>query len=443
MRRLPILALALAAACGETVTVPEAPLDRLYRPTGLAVHEGRLLVASSNADLRFDFQRGGSVIALEPRSGPADVAMRVAGAERIPSFAGELVVADAAACGLAGPSLALVPVRGDDAVFALELGPGGAVSCGSGCEVRLAGPFGDPSAAAVACGGGRARAFVGYLRGVDTAAWVSALDLRELERVRAGAPSGAPLVESAALGAGPVRGMAYDAVWDRLWVTGVATASPTPLRVVELAGGCSLGREPRDGGCPSRDVGAAALPRGLELRGIALSNLASNPAPEAERRVYLTARWYDPELAAAAGGRNDEAGGELVVADLVEAPAGVELRLVRRVPLFGNGAAAVRVLPPRAGQRDVVAVVVSDSGQLLVYDDETGARRWFGADLLGSGAPLVGRTPWGLAVQPLSTETARLFVGSFQEDVVTPIDVPLAAPATAQIAGRVGPEVLP
>jgi hypothetical protein len=461
VKRLLFSVLALAAACGETAKVPPAPLDRFYRPTGMAMHGERLLVASSNSDLRYDFDEGGSVLAVAPNAA-GSAAARLSGV-RIPSFAGDLAVADAAACGL-DTTLALVPVRGNDAVFALDLGADGTLSCGSGCEVPLSGPFGDPNAIVVACGGGRARAFVGYLRGVDSAAWVSAVDLEELLSVRAGNPSGAPVVESGTLGLGPVRGMAYDPLKERLWVTGVATSTPTPLRAIELGGGCSIERELRDGGCPRRTVATSALPAGLELRGIALSNAASNPpvAPGGAeaRRVYLTARAYDTEVAAAAGGRTDDRGGVLVIADLVEGVAGVELRVVRTIEPVGEGAAAVAVLPARPGQRDLVAVIASDSGDVLVYDDQTGELRRFARNA-STGAPLLGHAPWGLAVQPLpagagsavcgGAACARIFVGSFGESFVTAIDVPLDAPMSADFAATdakglpisIGPQVSP
>jgi hypothetical protein len=454
VQRLLFGVLALAAACSETARVPPAPVDRFYRPTGMAVHGERLLVASSNSDLRFDFDEGGSVIAVAPTTG-ADAATRIS-AVRIPSFAGELAVADAGDCGL-DTTLALVPVRGDDAVFAVDVAADGALSCGSRCEVPLSGRFGDPNAIVVACGADRARAFVGYLRGVDAVAWVSAIDLREL---RAATPSGAPLVESGTLGAGPVRGMAYDALKERLWVTGVATSAPTPLRAIELGGGCSIARDLRDGGCPRLSIATSALPAGLELRGIALSSEASNPAPAEPRRVYLTARRYETEVAASAGGRTTDLGGVLVVADLVEAAAGVELRVVRTIEEVGAGAAAVAVLPGRGPLiRDVVAAIASDSGDLVIYDDETGERRRFARDP-STGAPLLGRVPWSLAVQPLpegasavcgAAPCARIFVSSFEESFVTAIDVPLDAPTTADFAARgpdgllqrIGPEVSP
>jgi hypothetical protein len=448
VQRLLFGVLALAAACSETARVPPAPLDLFYRPTGMAVHGERLLVASSNSDLRYDFDEGGSVIAVAPTA-EGNAAARVS-AVRIPSFAGELAVADMSACGL-DTTLALVPVRGDDAVFALDVGVDGALSCGSRCEVPLSGRFGDPNAIVVACGADRARAFVGYLRGVDAVAWVSAIDLREL---RAATPSGAPLVESGTLGLGPVRGMAYDALKERLWVTGVATAVPTPLRAIELGGGCSIARDLRDGGCPRLAIATSALPAGLELRGIALSSEASNPAPDDARRVYLTARRYDTELAAIAGGRTNDLGGVLVVADLVEAAGTVELRVVRTIEGVGDGAAAVAVLPARPGRRDVVAAIASDSGDLVVYDDETGERARIARDP-STGAPLLGHVPWSLAVQPLpegaseiceaaapGAPCARIFVASFEESFVTAIDVPLDALMGADFAAT-GPDGLP
>ncbi len=127
LRRVAWFAVAFAAACGSAVNPDAGPLDRIYLPTGIAVHRtaagARLLVASSNADLRYDVDTGGAVIALDPSADPAVLH----GGVNLRSFVGDLVVArneDSAdpsfpepdACGasaLAAP-LALTVTRGSN-----------------------------------------------------------------------------------------------------------------------------------------------------------------------------------------------------------------------------------------------------------------------------------------------------------------------------------------
>ncbi|HEX8970823.1 hypothetical protein, partial [Oryzihumus sp.] len=78
-------------------------------------------------------------------------------------------------------------------------------------------------------------------------------------------------------------------------------------------------------------------------------------------------------------------------------------------------------------------MTATDDGVLAIYDDEAGAlARVFGRDQV-TGAPEVGRKPFGLAVQDLGTGVARVFVGSFGEAVISAVDVPLAAPDSARV----------
>lgn len=409
---------ALAVACGESAKTPSGPLDRIYRPTGLAVHDGRLLVASSNADLLYDDETGGSVIVLEPALDPAHIP--TGGALNVRSFAGDLVVADPVACGLPD-ALAIFATRGSNTLNTLRLSAEGRLSC-ERCGTPLSGVFSDPLAVAVACGPARASAFVGYLRAADGGAWITELDLATSLPLR-----------NASIGAGPVRAFAYDPGHDRLYLVGLATAAQTPLRWMQL-GGCTLGAAPASGGCSIGTVPIAALPTGIELRSIALAH-AFVGAPQ---RAFLTARRYDTTAARAAGGRTTDFGGVLLVVDLVEnALGGVDVRVVREVDMW-RGAQDVRVLPQRPGLRDIVAAIAVDDGIVTILDDETGVIKEF-RPVEGdsaTGAPVLGRQPYGLAVDPELVGTmARLYVGSYGENFVTPIDVPLDAPDATHFAG--------
>ena len=421
MRRLAWCAAALVVACGGTAKTEPGPLDRFHMPTGLAVDEGRLLVASSNADLLYDDATGGSVLALDPSS--LDT-VRVVGAVNVRSFAGDLAVANELGAAGSPSSLAVFATRGSNTLNVLRVGASAPVLSCERCGIPITGTYGDPLPAAVACGGGRARAFVSYLSAQHGAAWVSEVDL---------SPGSVGTVRTMSVGAGPVRGFAYDPTHDRLYLAGLATGSPTPLRWIELAG-CTVGAAAGAGACSIGQATFPSLPAGIELHSIALAH----PFPGAPQRAYLTARLYDVASAAVAGGRTTDYGGLLLVIDLLESSrGGVQPQVVRALSI-GRGAQDVRVLPARAGQRDVVVALAVGDGELWIYDDETLAVSVFGRPSASgaTGAPVLGHDPYGLAVDPdLVGTMGRVYVGSWRDSFVTPIDVPLDAPDRASFAG--------
>jgi hypothetical protein len=428
--------LALAAGCGENVRLDPGPRDRFYFPTSVGVIDHRLVVASSNSDLRYDDDTGGSLLAVDVVD-----PMTVAGAINVSSFAGELAIADPAdprsPCPVADPAsgaVAVLPVRGAALVYLARVAAAdGRLSC-DGCEVAVSGANrGDPFAVGLACGDGVAKAFVGYLRTAAGQAILTQIDLTRTDLSADGAVQHAGFTGiGGQIEIGQVRGIAYDASRKRLYLTRTASGSSTSLRWVDLANDCRIDKIGEVGGCRTGTTRSGAVPAGLELRGIALSSTAVSGAP---RRAYLSARIYDPVAAATAGVRIGDYDGLLLVVDLAEDLGGsLDFRIVDQIAI-GYGASDVRVLPPRAGKRDVVAALAADDGVLWIYDDETGGRVALGRDPV-TGAPLVGHVPSGLAVDPVALagsagEVARVYVGSFRENFVTPIDVPLDAPENA------------
>ena len=416
LRLAPLAAALLLAACGSEPRGASAPLDRFTFPTGLVQREGKLLVVSSDFDLNYARDDGGSLLQVDLAATPPAI---LPGGVRLPAFGGELAVAEPAACGVPAP-LALVPSRTSNQLFRVSL-EGGGLSCGPGCALSLEhGSLSEPYGVGLSCPvGGPPRAWVGYLRSPSTVAWLAMVDLL----------SGAwqPIEIG---GVGLPRSFAYDAERDRLFFTSTETGLSAPLRWLELGGGCTPGLAEVDGGCPVRQLDLYGFLRGAELHGIALSN----PQAGLSRRAYLSVRVYDAAVAAAIGGRPGyDIAGMLFVLDLEEGPYGdLRARLVRMIDV-GVGAAEVRVLPARAGKRDLVAMTATDDGVLAVYDDDAGAlARVFSRDAV-TGAPEVGRQPFGLAVQDLGAGVARLYVGSFERAYVTPVDVPLDSPDGAHL----------
>ena len=200
MRRLAFVALVVAAACGESTKPPPGPSDTFYKPIGLAVYGGKLIVASSNADLRYDDPTGGTVIAVDPSASPASLK----GTVNIRSFAGQVAIADPAVCPIANPdagALAIVPVRGDDVVYRIRTTADGALVC-NGCDTALSSTgWADAFTAGIACGPGIARAYVGYLRSSIGQAVFSQLDLTK-------GPGDPGFLQTASFGLGAVNARA-------------------------------------------------------------------------------------------------------------------------------------------------------------------------------------------------------------------------------------------
>lgn len=431
-RRLFLTLLALAAACGEDDYTRPPPLDRFTYPTGVALTRlasgtNALLVVSTNVDLLYDSEAGGTVISIDPSADPP----RWLGAAAVPSFGGTIAVADEDGCPGVGTVRALVPARYTDELVDLEVDAAGGLACGTTCARLAGGAPRDPFSVAVVCRGERRHAYVGYLAGLQGRGVLSELDLDTgVEAEITGLP-GIPY------------DMSYDAERDRLWLGqyGVELAAVT---AIELGLPCNPEVETCPRNLPSYDLWYAV--RGAEPRGIALSN----PQAGLGRRLYVAARVYDADVARAIGGRPGyDVGAVLMVVDLEDGPLGSPpqpIPVVRVVPL-GLGASQVRVLPVRPGLRDLVAVTSTSDGVLSIYDDEAGtvvkvfalAQEPAGPGNPGGvplGTPLVGKQPFGLAVEARDG-LDWIYVSAFGSGSVTAVALDPSSPWDASIAWSV------
>jgi hypothetical protein len=477
---LPALALA-AAACGSGSARNPAPLDRFYFPIGVATvptaSGTRLLVSSTNFDLLYDPASGGTLLTVDPASaaGPGHLgAGAVVGSLRTASFGGPLAIADKAACALPS-TLALMASRYSDALYAMSVDDAGALACGAGCAVALDRTRNNPYGVTVACRPGAApgaagpaarhHAYVTYLRSPNGIPAISEVDLADPAAGRR------DIALAVGVNGRKTYASAYDALTDRLWVTGQAVAD-APIWAVDLAAPCDPSLDPKaipkPPACPPYtefDVYSAV--RGAEPRAIALSTPGlTGPDPVTgapialPRRAYVTLRVYDPDLAASLGARPGfDVGAKLLVADVGEGPAGTpELRMARLVDL-PLGADEVKVLSSRGpGRRDLVAVSCVLDGTVVLYDDDVGAIvRTFGASAgsavdpatgrpvdsshMPEGAPRTGRQPVGMALetrQEAAGPVDYLYVTSFLSDVVQVIRVDPADPAHADFVQTIG-----
>ena len=433
---LAVSALALAAAC-TPVERPSAPLDAFAFPTGIGLSDGHLLVVSSNADLTYEDDKGGSLLSLDPDASLANEAPAFTGGIRIPSFGGTLVVADPVACGLPSGPEALFASRLSGDLYRVPVGANGSLTCGQGCTVNLAKPGeGDPLSVTLACVDGRPkRAFVGWRRSrvgtscdpnassTETCAIISEVTLDgAVSRVSTG-----PVV----FNAGSIQAVQYDATTDLLFFA----TSGSHVGWIDLSTGCGLA--PTDLQCSRQAIDLGQVARGAAARNVALAT----PVPGVPRRLYALARLLDPN--AASVGIEVQIGGALIVLDLELNSLGtITARPIRTVPLT-TGVSEMLVLP-RAGKRDVVAITAVDDGEIWFYDDELGAVT--GVLARGpDGVPLAGLGPFAMASEDRGGGVVRLYVTAFHGNEVTVLDVldlddpdPLSTPPGVMVVGKIG-----
>jgi hypothetical protein len=444
---------ALIGGCNDSSNRIAPPLDRFHYPIGIAVRHALagcapgpacsscqggtagcrtlLYVASTNFDVAYDPDIGGTVMAVDPDQAVHLQPLQSVGETvLIGSFAGQLSVVDEATCpgwedGTRAP-LALVTSRSLDALYAMPLGSDGAPSCGDGCQVPLEAGLGDPFGVAVSCRGraGAApevSAWVSYLSTQLSTGVVSQVDLHfpfDSQPLQ-------PLTPFT-FGEAVVNQAVYDPVRDRLYLTSrFFSPSFVPVRYMDLG-------FPTNIPAPIRVDLAVA---GAETTGIAISSDGT--------RAYVALRLYDPDLALVV--RPGDIGGALAVLDLADVPqGGLSGRLLGFAPL-GLGPSEVRAIP-RAGMRDLVAVTCTLDSSLYLYDDEIGAvAKVIGADP-ATGAPLLGRRAHGLAVESPFFKSAaapsavRLFVASFDQSFVSAVELDdPTRPAGADVVRIVDP----
>lgn len=433
-----LLLLAAASAlggCGDRTDQEPPPMDRVFFPTGLTVAPrpgggDTLYVVSSNMDLAYDAQHGGTLLAIDPESPePSAGALAppvVLGAMRIPSYGGEVAVAHPALSGCEGLSgtTAIVPVRYTNQIYAIDVGTNGTLSCGGNCVIPTADGTHDPYGVTVACRatatGTTRSAYVTHLRATPTTSgeagdgYVTEIDL---DTKAAATPVN--------IGTGPTGQVTFDATRGLLFTSPAeGVVGYAPIRWYHP------GTESSDGVLEYRTTDVVSVVSGAIVRGIALSSDRS--------RMYVTADVYDTSYAASYGTVRITSA-DLIVLDIATASSGfVMLRTARVVPM-GTGLGAPAIVP-RTGMRDLVVVPDTSGSTVYLYDDQVGAiAKTFGRG--ANGAPLLGEQPFGLAPQALSDGSWRVWVASFIDGTLSAIDIDdPTAPGTARIGKRIGIE---
>lgn len=456
-KRIAVLALAAAAGCADSFDPLPGPVDRFYYPIGLAVRRlpagnTALLVVSTNFDLRYDYDVGGVLHAVDPdASGDAldgDPTLAVLGSVPVGSFGGEVDYMGGSgagwdefpdrACPPLTPKLAtgaakvVVASRGANLLYTVDMDAEGRLACGDGCAETTGSSGFDPYGVTTACASQgtatKVAAYLTHLRSPNNLGWITQLDLLE-DRTKEGHRF------DVFLGTGASYTTLLDG--ERLYVsTRLDTASTSPLRwlnVLQVAPGevAPLGQH-----------NVAADVKGALTRKMAVSSDGT--------RGYLMLELFDYDLALSSGVFNPS-GGALAVYDITEsALATPKMRLLRVVPTcLGSGELEVLARP---GQRDLVALTCDLEGALLFYDDEVGTVvHRIGLDP-GTGAPVLGKRPFGLAREAREagrctprwndlhgpTACARLYVAAFDSSWVNLVELDPGAPAQALLAKRIG-----
>jgi hypothetical protein len=428
MRRLlsvAALAAALAACSPEEQADPLAPTDRLYFPIGIGTGQVgtgpvRVVVASSNFDLRYSAPDGGTLLSVaEDAATGVPAAITPVGSQRIASYAGPVAVVDKRSCPTLadGEEVVLVASRYADVLYRFNLASSGALGCtdGKSCELSLDAPADDPFAITVACGPNGRRAFVGYLDTPDATvgygygAWIAEVDLDT-----------AAVVRTIEVGDGSVRSLAYDAGEDRLWLAARSTGSRALLYTVDLSDPAWKGSTPwvamdavdLDG--DPNDAWPDLHVAGAELHSLALG--APPGVTGRPQRIYATVRLYDPEAQASSGSRpSGSIGGNLIALDVtydtVYGRPIVRLAWPGEGVPIGTGLGDVAVV--RSGGRDYVLATTIDADRLLAFDEDGGELWELAHDAVG--LPLVGDQPVALTVDPAGP---WVYVASFGNHLV-------------------------
>jgi hypothetical protein len=467
-KTLALLALALGA-CGEGASSQPAPADRFSYPTGLALHtlgDGTraLVVVSSNSDLRYDPDDGGSVMVVDPDASSGNF-VAVRSVQRIPSFGAGLAIVssrdeattpavDPTCPQWTGADQVLVTSRGANALLRIGLADDGALSCGDGCRVEFDADLVDPYAVAVACwneaGGPLAQAYVSHLGSPGGQGFLTRFDLLAPDSAR----------ERLLLSSAPTQDLAWDSARRRLFVTSrFQTIGLAPLRWLDLAFSPVVFDQ----------VNLNNALRGADTRGIALAAPAADTG--FSTRAYVAARVFDQDLALTLGGRTPDVAGALMVIDVTDDRSGRPTSQVTRIVPVGIGASQVHVLPvPQRPAGQELVVVTSDEGSISIYDAavESVVRvlAIASADSVApgpfqppefedpasvpvseiprdeavyhAGEKLFGDSPFALASEQLPDGRVRLYVSSFDRGFIAQVQLDPAAPAAAQVTKRFG-----
>jgi hypothetical protein len=470
-----LLAFLMAAGCRDSYPVVLPPDDIFYYPVGLAVRQmpptlatpagsSQLVVVSSNFDLRYQESDGGTVLVVDPDASQdsilgGDLAVYPNGFQRIGSFGGQVAVVEQAcppgwpqcptACSqlsadpavAAGGAQVLLGSRAIQTLYRMEMAADGSLTCGTGCAsvqgVQLLDPYGVATVCNSNGGTDRADGYFTYLRGPSSQGWLTRMDLT----------TGS--VNVLALGISPTYGAAYASLGDWLFISGGASGGLAPLRWINPS------VENATSGGYDFPVFNTFVTSGVVLGSSARAVAISNDG----LLLFLAVDLYDADLLANTGAYLLEGGALVVFSIARDAYQQPSMALQQVVPTcLGTG--DLKVLPPRPGRGDLVALTCDQEGSLVIYDAELGfVTSYIGLDP-DTGLPILGRLPFGIAAEPIDPARAitvpasptaydpspcvlggscdRLYVGSFLDNWVNILEMDPDRPESIALVKRIG-----
>ncbi len=469
-----LLALGTAAGCQDSFPNVQPPLDIFYFPVGMAVRQApptaeapfgssQLVVVNSNFDLRYDLDTGGTVLVVDPdRSQDSEDGgqLSVLGSFRIASFGGEVGMVDGAClpgwpdCSSACPVLAADPTiaaggarlilasRSNQTLYRMSMAGDGSLTCGDSCPYVLPIERLDPYGVSVACSTDArvpsAYAFVTHLQSANNLGWLTRVNLE---------PGAEEDVLGLVLGSNATYSSLYDANSDLVFVSAATSLNAqfrwfNPLVTLSSVDGFAV---PDYTG----PFFSNFLP-GAVARDMALSSDG--------RRLYVTVLLYDLTLALQTGAFFTQ-GGALAVFDLTESAFAEPRMALLGVERTCLGAGQIRRLPSRPGKPDLFAISCDLEGSLAIYDSAArSVVQYIGLDP-DSGLPVLGRMPFGLAVEPIDPRRAttpvqgapyslspctsghdcqRIYVGSFLNNWVNVLELDPDQPSRVALVKRIG-----
>jgi hypothetical protein len=453
----------MAAGCTDSYPVQVPPLTAFYYPTGIAVRSfpgaasegGRseLVVVSSNFDLRYDPANGGTVLVVDPdKSGDSDWSepLAVLGGYRVGSFGGEVEIADAACAPLAngdaavkaGGAKVVLASRSGQVLYRIDMDAQGVLSGNEKTATILPVQFIDPYGVTVQCstraGLDQAYAFVTHLAAPNGLGLLTRLDLVN------------GIYDPILIGAPPTYHSTFDPATGNLFVSSTFSLGAA-LRWVNPLLFPATGVGPYTPLVTGRDL--TALVAGGLTRDTALSNDG--------KRLYVNFSLVDVTTAINTGYILQQGGGIGVYELRRDALNQPDPLLLSVVPTcLGSG--QIKVLPPRTGKRDLVAVTCDAQGTLVLYDDE--ARNVVSTVGLDpdTGLPKLGLLPFGMATEaihpsratppsdptdpaydpspcgPKSLSCNRIYVASFGKSWVNILELDPARPDRVALVKRIG-----
>jgi hypothetical protein len=461
-----LLAFLMAAGCRDSYPSVVPPLDVLYFPIGMTVRQmppdptvesrkygwSQLVVLNSNFDLRYDEKTGGSLLVIDPdQSGESTNggALAVLGAARIASFGGEIAMADLGCqpgwpdCPSACSTIALDPEiaaggaklvfasRSSNLIYRMSMAKDGSLACNGTCSYALPITVLDPYGVSTVCsdrsGIPVAHAYVSHLMSANNLGYLSKLSLLD------DGTGIQPLV----LGSDSTYTSVFDPTNDRLFVSSSVSINPqfrwfNPL-VPDYAG-----------------TFFSNFLAGAVARDMALSKDG--------RRLYVSVLLYDLTLAIQTGILYTQ-GGAVATFDLAPTAFGEPRMSLKGVARTCLGAGQIRRLPVRDGAADLFAVTCDFEGALAIFDSESQTVVEYVGHDPSSGQPVLGRYPFGLAVEPIDPARAtvqppgsgyppspcvgkaactRIYVGSFLENWINVLELDPDRPSQSALVKRIG-----